>query len=833
MSPRGKPTLPQLIKKYNIHLDTTPIELPFTRPKQWPVGRGSVVEDILALGETRYDEYKVSFDYDTFHRPWRGQLRCRAERVAAIAQECMSERKNETEWRARLEEIVMARLSTEVACRKCRGRLWRSEKEVDPGHVTAEDAARRLRQRQQEREPCVCNPNEPRDDVGTNPVFGYCLGEGIPYPSELKRTGIPDRVYGLRTTSELEDVLFSEDIRETIITHPFRDDPPPVHFPFLVLEAKSEKGSGSLSGALHQSAFSIRELLEIQEHLRLEAGEGADWEAGPLVWFISNKGEAWKVYIAYIEMKDGHRHFRVVEVWWGAINRHRDALRLLLIVDYILDWARDMYWEGMIRALRKVATLDPRSRSLPHQDIDRLSTGTRAASWAEGDRHEIDIEEKETGAGVKDAYRALDTNQGVIRDIRYTQTRFVGLHITQDTLGAFLKSRSSEQQSKKLALSLLEHLLNAWRVKGRTLTALESDWTGKDRGLEGRDQEATFLVVATVAAYLSKDWEQTRELSYIAVEEGAFGRLLKYANKPLDDGCALSDLPFVEKEAFSNVLLRLRRQPAGSNLLSCISRVCLSTGTLSPEEDAHKEALSVASREILGQEEILRADTVFQPDNAATRHLVRSVYTEHKIGRNEPTCAFLRVSSVLDKLKLSPNAPPLSRSQIQRSPWFGQPPDIPKTPKHGVLVATSSSPISWPSAARLCLFVTDPDALRASDSPFQKLVRSEPRWTFRVTTYCDNEHDGFDKWNRGLERQVQHAAEDQPILPRVKAFETALDTLLARSAPGQADPDADDKADAVDDKWSPKRPSAKCYVIRVIPHRGHGSSHLHPARRRQ
>lgn len=169
----------------------------------------------------------------------------------------------------------------------------------------------------------MCEPNEPRDDSGINPLFDYHAEEGIVYPPDVKSElskckGIPDRVYGLRATRRLERILSSADkrrpasgqcISDTLVTHPFVGDSEPIHFPFLVLEAKSEKGSDSLTDAAYQSAFSIRQLLAIQEGLRVAAGEDADWDGGPLVWFLSNKGEEWKVCIAYIERKNDCKYF--------------------------------------------------------------------------------------------------------------------------------------------------------------------------------------------------------------------------------------------------------------------------------------------------------------------------------------------------------------------------------------------------------------------------------------------------------------------------------------------------------------------------------------------
>jgi hypothetical protein len=153
------------------------------------------------------------------------------------------------------------------------------------------------------------------------------IDEAIVYPPELRselprREERPDRVYGLRATKRLERMLTRVDKRpaasgqcigDSVRSHPFREDAEPVHFPFLLLEAKSEKGPESLSDAANQTAFSIRELLLLQQDLQLAAGEGPDC-AGPLVWFLSYKGEEWKVCIAYIDKKTEVSRFVSIRV---------------------------------------------------------------------------------------------------------------------------------------------------------------------------------------------------------------------------------------------------------------------------------------------------------------------------------------------------------------------------------------------------------------------------------------------------------------------------------------------------------------------------------------
>lgn len=98
-------------------------------------------------------------------------------------------------------------------------------------------------------------------------------------------------------------------IEESLRLSPFRVEDEPLLFPFLVLEAKSEKSADSFMNIEIQTAFAIRELLMIQDNLRQTAGSIEDQSSIPLVWFLSNRGEQWRVYICYIEHSRGSSRF--------------------------------------------------------------------------------------------------------------------------------------------------------------------------------------------------------------------------------------------------------------------------------------------------------------------------------------------------------------------------------------------------------------------------------------------------------------------------------------------------------------------------------------------
>jgi len=126
---------------------------------------------------------------------------------------------------------------------------------------------------------------------------------------QLAKRDRPDRVYGLRGTKNFERALSSErkcsgDREETAVEKaikcsPFEMSQDPLLFPFLVLEAKSEKGDGFASIEA-QTAFSIRTLLKLQEDLQNQSDVQSTW-SGPMVWFLANRGDSWRVAASFVD----------------------------------------------------------------------------------------------------------------------------------------------------------------------------------------------------------------------------------------------------------------------------------------------------------------------------------------------------------------------------------------------------------------------------------------------------------------------------------------------------------------------------------------------------
>jgi hypothetical protein len=162
--------------------------------------------------------------------------------------------------------------------------------------------------------------------AGLNQIFNYRVDEEVHHSTDIaKRLGKgekPDRVYGLRQTRNIENLLhdvvkrqFEDDnnveghVHEVLgLYQPLIQTGDHLLFPFLVLEAKSGSSSHDWHSIQMQTAFSVRTFLETQNRLRTIAGKHSKWRSGPLVWFLANRGEDWRLYAAYTQPAHAKSH---------------------------------------------------------------------------------------------------------------------------------------------------------------------------------------------------------------------------------------------------------------------------------------------------------------------------------------------------------------------------------------------------------------------------------------------------------------------------------------------------------------------------------------------
>lgn len=155
--------------------------------------------------------------------------------------------------------------------------------------------------------------------VGTNRIFGHREDETIRLDPEVaknlgKDSQRPDMVFGLRQTRNIENLMYdsikfgledptrarSVQVHE-LLPQPLNQTGDALLFPFLVLESKSGT-SGTDWHSIHlQTAFAIRTFLQAQIRLQTAAAEGSRRPINPVVWFLCNKGEDWKLSLAMVE----------------------------------------------------------------------------------------------------------------------------------------------------------------------------------------------------------------------------------------------------------------------------------------------------------------------------------------------------------------------------------------------------------------------------------------------------------------------------------------------------------------------------------------------------
>jgi hypothetical protein len=128
----------------------------------------------------------------------------------------------------------------------------------------------------------------------------------------------PDRVYGLQQTKFFaqalqaitatiqdrvtEEAEFDETLGSFQFT-PFEERARPLIFPFLISEAKTERGD-SFDACERQTAFPIWTLLRLQEKLQVRSNQLLAEQGGPLVWFFANRGEEWRLYGCFTDIEE-------------------------------------------------------------------------------------------------------------------------------------------------------------------------------------------------------------------------------------------------------------------------------------------------------------------------------------------------------------------------------------------------------------------------------------------------------------------------------------------------------------------------------------------------
>lgn len=421
-----------------------------------------------------------------------------------------------------------------------------------------------------------------------------------------------------------------------------------------------------------------------------------------------------------------------------------DALQLLLIVDYICDWARDIYRESIIQCLRSLAVSN--SRSLTY-DTDIFSTIGRIDQWNNSSESspasELNISSLETSEMRVSAYHAGLTGHHFLRDARHIWLRFISLYITMDNLQYFIDSTTSNREFSQMRRKLQNLLGRACLVRRDSLDALELSWTGKDReDLDTQAPDEMFFMVAHMSAYMNPQWQMTLELGYIAVSVDAAEVLQETVpERPLKD--RLGEFPTLTGDLFPRLTALRERKPIDV-LFACVERYSLSTDVLGLYDmslDLTFVNIEKAGKMTENGVTIWRHASIILDWEGAAHNFISMMYTKHKTGFIEPSSPIFRVSS---RMATCGNIDPSPMEhEATRCFWKKQG----EWETLGVVYAVSKAAIpgnrKWSSYGNFMAFVLNPNLATWNPALKEYMKTTLPHWQFNVRRF-DHGHG----WSR-------------------------------------------------------------------------------------
>lgn len=191
---------------------------------------------------------------------------------------------------------------------------------------------------------------------------------------------------------------------------------------------------------------------------------------------------------------------------------------MLLIVDYLFDWARDIYRDDVIKELRVLASGDNDAASSANYDSEIYSTlqpGTTAIPPAS-----LSSAEKQ----ARDVFSEYDSKFGVIRHAKFAEHRYVGLIVNKDNLETLFRSTQFTWR-KQVCQALATQMSLAMVMSASEVVDLEALWCGSRPRIPANQGKESYRVVASFYSYLSPDWHIIRELFTVSIAEDCIGDL--------------------------------------------------------------------------------------------------------------------------------------------------------------------------------------------------------------------------------------------------------------------------------------------------------------------
>lgn len=221
------------------------------------------------------------------------------------------------------------------------------------------------------------------------------------------------------------------------------------------------------------------------------------------------------------------------------------ALHLVLIFDYIADWARDSYRPSVLKQLTALATGQAFDKIVLRADKDIMSDSKaifpRSSSSSQDTRMDGADDDSDNESTCAEEHSNVNflhiptSHYGVIRPMNTAVFRCTGLRITADNVRDLLPRGLGDQRNGACARELVHHILEGEHILAIAATDLgnlELMWSGTDSSSFHKYDKPTdplFFVRLQYRCFIDLSWRIVRELTYLAISPPALSELTKLA----------------------------------------------------------------------------------------------------------------------------------------------------------------------------------------------------------------------------------------------------------------------------------------------------------------
>lgn len=195
-------------------------------------------------------------------------------------------------------------------------------------------------------------------------------------------------------------------------------------------------------------------------------------------------------------------------------------MQLLLIVDYVVDWARDVYRDGIITSLRSLASGDNDAASTIYPDTDILST---MEAEARNDSSLVDEDQAPMQYSLRQqAFMARDSNLHAVRDSLFVESRFRSVIVTRDNVRTMLHL-TQRHMMHHLCRAVLKEMIDCMLLEYGAIRSMEEYWTKTNCNTAPLlKYDDKFFAVVECCYFISPTWHLVRELHVFGIAEGAW-----------------------------------------------------------------------------------------------------------------------------------------------------------------------------------------------------------------------------------------------------------------------------------------------------------------------